>query len=250
MTVGQTAFRDAILDPDALRPAGLSDSNGQAAGRRFDVYRNNVAVSLAEALETAFPTIVKLVGAANFHILAGVFLRQHPPNSPLMMFYGDEMPEFLATFEPAKSLPYLPDVARLELAMRQSYHAADTTPVDPAAFDIDPEALMASHFSLAPSLRLIRSRFPIHAIWRFNHEEGAPRPAMAAEDIVVLRPDMDPAPHLLPQGGAAFMGALLAGKPLGVAHEIATSETEVFDLAHTLSLLIGAGAITALGETT
>ena len=63
MSVTQTEFRSAILDPDVARPAGLVDGQGRAAGRRFDVYRNNVAVSLSEALETAFPVIAKLVGA-------------------------------------------------------------------------------------------------------------------------------------------------------------------------------------------
>ena len=250
MSVDQTVFRAAILDPQAARPEGLSDGKGQAAGRRFDVYRNNVAVSLAEALETAFPTIAKLVGAQNFSVLAGIFLRQHPPSSPLMMFYGQEMPGFLETFEPAKPLAYLPDIARLEVAMRESYHAADSTPVDPAAFEMDPEALMASRLGLAPSLRLIRSRYPIHSIWRFNHEEGAPKPQAGAEDVLILRADMDPEPHLLAPGGGAFVESLLAGYPLGEAHAIASTDTPDFDLAQTLSLLIGAGAITTIGETT
>ena len=249
MIVDQTEFRQAIFDPKADRPVGLSDGEGHAAGRRFDVYRNNVAVSLAEALETAFPTIVKLVGAQNFKVLSGIFLRQYPPSSPLMMFYGQEMPLFLDGFEPAKPLPYLADVARLELAMRESYHAADHTAVDPSAFEIDPEALMASQLGLAPSLRLIRSKFPIFGIWRFNHEEGAPKPSAAAEDVVILRADMDPEPHLLPPGGGAFIDALLAQRPLGDAHAHAAENTPDFDLAQTLSILIGAGAITTIGET-
>ena len=250
MIVDQTKFRQAILDPAVERPAGLSDGQGQVAGRRFDVYRNNVAVSLAEALETAFPTIAKLVGDQNFKVLSGIFLRQHPPSSPLMMFYGQEMPAFLEGFEPAKAIPYLPDVARLELAMRESYHAADHTSVDPAGFEIAPDALMASTLGLAPSLRLVRSRFPIYGIWLFNHQEGAPKPAAMAEDVVVLRADMDPEPQVLPTGGGAFIAALLDNQPLGVAHETATKDAADFDLAQTLSILIGAGAITTIGETT
>lgn len=250
MIVDQTEFRQAILNPALERPSGLSDGQGQAAGRRFDVYRNNVAVSLAEALETAFPTIAKLVGAQNFNVLAGIFLRQHPPNSPLMMFYGEEMPAFLESFEPAKALAYLPDVARLEVAMRESYHAADHVAVDPRAFDKDPEALMASRITFAPSLRLIRSLFPIYGIWRFNHEDGAPKPSQSAEDVVILRVDMDPIPHHLPPGGGALIEALLAQTTLGDAHEIAATDTPDFDLAQTLSILIGAGAIASIGETT
>ncbi len=248
MTVRQTDFCKALLTPDAPRPSGLSDGAGRPAGRRFDVYRNNVAVSLTEALETAFPVIRKLVGEANFKLLAGAFLRQHPPSSPLMMFYGTEMPGFLAQFEPTKPLGYLPDVARLELALRESYHAADAEPIDPAILQsLAPEALMQSRLVLAPSVRLIRSAWPIHAIWRFNMDNG-PKPSATAEDAVILRADMEPEPVLLPAGGGAFLRALLNQEPLGTAFEAASQDVAEFDLSQTLALLIGAHAITDLGE--
>ena len=248
MAVRQIDFCEALLTPDAPRPSGLSDGAGRPAGRRFDVYRNNVAVSLTEALETAFPVIRKLVGEANFKLLAGAFLRQHPPSSPLMMFYGTEMPGFLAQFEPTKPLGYLPDVARLELALRESYHAADAEPIDPAILQsLAPEALMQSRLVLAPSVRLIRSAWPIHAIWRFNMDNG-PKPSATAEDVVILRADMDPEPVLLPAGGGVFLQALLDQEPLGTAFEAASQDVAEFDLSQTLALLIGAHAITDLGE--
>ena len=240
MIVDQTAFRRALLDASAPRPEGLSDGAGAPAGRRFDVYRNNVAVSLTEALETAFPVVAKLVGAANFKLLAGAFLRQHPPSSPLMMFYGAEMPDFLAGFGPTADTRYLPDVARLELALRESYHAADASPV---AADVlaamPPETLVGARLRLAPSARLIRSDWPIHAIWRFNTEPGSPKPQMAAEDVLILRPDFDPLPHPLPPGGGAVVARLMDGATLGEA-----IENEAVDLAALLALLIGQGAIT------
>jgi hypothetical protein len=249
VTVDQKTFREAVLSPDAPRPAGLSDGAGRPAGRRFDVYRNNVAVSLTEALETAFPVIAKLVGGANFKLLAGAFLRKHPPASPLMMFYGAEMPEFLTEFEPTRSIGYLPDVARLELALRESYHAADADPIDPNVLRaMAPDALMASRLTLAPSLRLVRSPWPILSIWRFNME-GGPRPPAVAEDVAVLRTELDPVPALLPPGGGAFVATLLAGDTLSAAFETATAETEHFDLSPTLALLIGANAITDIGDT-
>ncbi len=249
MTVDQTTFRGAVLDPDAPRPKGLSDGAGRAAGRRFDVYRNNVAVSLTEALETAFPVLQKLVGAENFKLLAAAFLRQHPPTSPLMMFYGAEMPGFLSKFGPTSSTRYLPDVARLELAMRESYHAADANPMDPSALqELSPEALTAARFSMAPSLRILRSDWPIFAIWRFNMEDGAPKPAMTAEDILIARPEFDPAPILLPMGGAAFVLALQSGNTFGEAMEIAATDNEAFDLTAVLTLLIDQQAITKIGD--
>lgn len=249
MIIEQSEFRAAILDPTRNHPEGLQDGVGRAAGRRFDVYRNNVAASLSEALETAFPVVAKLLGQQNFKVLAGVFLRHHPPLSPLMMFYGGEMPAFLRTFEPTSNIGYLPDVARLELALRESYHAADTNAIDPARLqEMNPEELLRTNVGLAPSLRLVRSEWPIHSVWRFNIEQGAPKPTMRAEDVVVLRDNLDPAPHLLPSGGGAFLAALQDGLALGEAVELATDETTDFDLSATLTLLIGSGAIISLGD--
>jgi hypothetical protein len=110
---GEAALRTAILDPGAPTPAGLADGAGRPATRRFAVYRNNVVASLSEALEVAFPAIAKLVGNGFFRAMAGIFVRAHPPRSPLMMLYGAEFPDFLATFAPVAHLPYLADVARL-----------------------------------------------------------------------------------------------------------------------------------------
>ncbi|MBT8416386.1 MAG: putative DNA-binding domain-containing protein [Silicimonas sp.] len=249
MNVDQTEFRTAVLDPDRRRPKGLTDGHGREAGRRFDVYRNNVAVSLTEALETAFPVIARLLGDQNFRTMAGVFLRKHPPASPLMMYYGAEMPTFLRDFQPTASIGYLPDIARLELALRESYHASDRAPVDPEILQTTaPEQLMALTVTLAPSLRLVRSSWPIHAIWRFNTESDAPKPEMAAEDVVILRSDLDPEPHLLPVCAGIFLGALLAGETFGEALDKTTASSSDFDLSAVLGILIGAGAITAIGD--
>ena len=199
MSGDQSLFREALLDPKAPRPGGLADGHGHDAGRRFDVYRNNVTVSLSEALSTAFPVIEKLLGTKNFQVLATAYLRQNPPNSPLMMFYGETMPMCLEAFEPTSMIGYLPDIARLELALRISYHAGDTTALDPEVLQTTPpDELMASTVKLSPSAQPVRSKWPIHAIWAFNTIDGAPKPVMAAEDTLILRADLDPEPHLVP----------------------------------------------------
>ncbi len=239
MTVDQTTFREALLDPEAVRPDGLSDGKGRPAGRRFDVYRNNVAVSLTEALEVGFPVIRKLVGQGNFKLLASAYLRRHPPRSPLMMHFGTDLPSFLADFEPTRQTGYLPDVARLELAIRESYHAADADPIDPAELEALPsEALIGSRVRLASSMRLVRSPWPVFSIWRFNVEEDTKSPEMAAEDVLVTRPDLDPVPELLSPGGADFINALLTGATFGDAMDKASEASRDFDLPVVLTLLV------------
>lgn len=244
MTVTQTAFRAALLDPSAPVPEGLSDPEGRPASKRFDVYRNNVAASLSNALETAFPVLRKLVGEANFKVLAGAFLRAHPPVSPLLMFYGDEMPGFLATFGPTSAIGYLPDIARIELALREAYHASDSVPADSQALGaLSPDDLMRSGLQFAPAMRIVASPWPVHSVWRFTTEAGAPKPEQRAETVLITRPGFDPEISALPPGGAPFIRALADGANLGSAL-VSEGVPEDFDLAAVLGPLIAGQAIT------
>jgi hypothetical protein len=244
---GQTAFRAALLDPSRAAPVGLTGPDGGPAGKRFDVYRNNVTMALGEALEVAFPVLLKLLGEDFFRPMARAFLRAHPPESPVLMFYGAAMPGFLESFPPAQDWQYLPDIARLELALRQSYHAADAPPLDPQALALPPERLMAARIGIAPAVRVLASDWPVHAIWRANTQADAPAPAMRPEELLIGRPGLDPGVWLLPPGGAGFVTALAGGRTLGVALEEAG---ETFDLGAALQVLLTAGALTTITEGT
>lgn len=239
----QAAFAAALLDPEAAVPMGVVDPEGRPAPKRFSVYRNNVAGSLTRALEAAFPTVRKLVGDEFFAAMAGVYLRAHPPRSRMLMLYGKEMPEFLEGFPPVASLGYLPDVARIDQAMRESYHAADRQSLPEAEFQrLIGEDIAGLQLRLAPSLRLVRSCWPVVAIWEANHE-GGPAPHAGPEDALILRPEFDPRPHRLPRGGAEFVSALLRGATMAEAVEAAGPG---LDLTALLGLLIQARAITGV----
>lgn len=248
MRVDQTTFTRAMLDPTRDVPDGLVDPEGRSAGKRFNVYRNNVAVSLTEALISAFPSIHRTVGDKFFRAMAGVYLRKHPPTTPLMMFYGAEMPAFLAAFEPVQKLGYLPDLSRIDLARRQSYHAADSTAIDPAVLQSTaPDVLMNSQMTIAPSAQVVHSQWPIFSLWR-TAMEGAEKPDMAAQDVLIARPEFDPVILLLPQGGAGFVTALQDGHTFGDAAAAAAAQHENFDLTTTLSSMLTGGVITGLTE--
>jgi hypothetical protein len=242
--VTQSQFRAAMLDPALAVPEGIVNPDGAPATKRFNVYRNNVAVGLTEALEAAFPVVRKLVGDEFFRAMAGVYLRTHPPKTPLMMFYGEAMPQFLSRFGPTKKFGYLPDIAKLELGLRHAYHAADATPIDPQAFGaIAPDALMETKLSLAPSVRTITSDFPVHAIYRANTQAAAPKPVMQAEAVLITRAGFDPQIHLINAAGAACIEALRKGRSLG--HALASGD-DTLDLGAVLGLLLTHGAVTEI----
>lgn len=238
----QSDFTAAILDPAAAVPAGMVDPQGRPAGKRFNVYRNNLAASLSDALETGFPVLVKLLGPDSFRTLALIFSRAHPPTSRALSQYGAALPAFLEGFQPLAAYPYLADVARLELAIRRSYHAADTAPVDAAG--LDPDSLMELTPALTPATQIVASPYPIHGIWQRNTQAHAPKPQPVAEAVMVTRPEFDPIPHLLPPGGLAFARALDGRTPVALAIEATIHAAPGLDLAPLLTLFLTSGALT------
>lgn len=246
MSVTQTEFRTALLDSALPAPKGLRGALDDPAGRRFNVYRNNVAVSLTEALETGFPVIAKLLGEENFKAIAGVYLRQSPPETPLMMQYGRSFPAFLRSFEPLVHLGYLGDVAELELALRRSYHAEDAEAIGPNVIAAIPQEKLGDlRLKLTPSTEVLTSDWPVYGIWAFNMLEGSPKPQAEAQDVLITRVNYDPEPHLLPPGGFVFLQALRSGDMLGDAAAKAAEAHEGFDLGATLALLLNGQAITS-----
>jgi hypothetical protein len=247
----QDVFAAALLDPEQPVPAGVTSHTSAMPARRFAVYRNNVVVGLARALATRFPAVERIVGEEFFAAMARVFVIAHPPLSPLLMKYGDAFPDFIDGFAPAAQLSYLADVARLEAARTRAYHAADAEPLDPAQLQaIEPEALGGVSFLLHPSTEIIRSAHPIVTIWAMNAGEtelGAIED-WRSEDALIVRPHLDVEVRALPAGGAAFLDALRAGRPLAEAVDIATAESAQFDLAANLAGLIGSGLIVAILE--
>jgi hypothetical protein len=237
------SFRAALLDAGAPIPQGLTDAQGRPAGRRYAVYRNNVAVSLTEALETGFPALRSLIGEERFRQLAGMYLRSEQPETPMLMQYGAGLPAFLEGFAPLAQIPYLADVARLELALRRSYHAADHVALDGSALSALGDDLMQARLTFAPSAQLIASPWPVIDIRRYALDQSAAKPAAEAQTALILRPEFDPEIHALTEDAARFVSGLMAGTTFGDA---LTQAGDAFDLGPTLSLLLTQGALTAI----
>ena len=121
----QDDFSDALRKPEHKAPDVLAACNAGSPSRRFDIYRNNVVVGMIEGLRSTFPAIERLVGEAFFKATAKAYLGHEPPTSPLLFRYGKTFGDFLDGFPPAAPVPYLGDVARLEWARLDAYHAAD-----------------------------------------------------------------------------------------------------------------------------
>lgn len=238
--MNQARFAAALLRPDPHCPPGLRTHNGSDPGARFDVYRNNVVSSLVGALADTFPVTRQLVGDEFFGAMARRFVLEQPPLSPLLCEYGDEFAGFVESFAPAASLPYLADMARLERARVQAYHADDAPALSAgeiAPFLSDPRALALSHVEFHPSARLVQSDHAVVSLWAAHqgHGEIERVDPSSPEAALVLREGDDAAVVRVPPAAAAFIRALMDGAALADA---AAAPDPPFDLAASLAILI------------
>lgn len=246
----QHDFAQALLHPGMPVPTGLTGARGTADAARFAVYRNNVHVGLTRALAQRFSVTERLVGAEFFAGMARAYVGGCKPASPLLMYYGDDFPDFIAGFAPAAPLPYLADLARLEAAWTRAYHAADAPPLALQRLSrLAPEEMAGLILRPHPSATLLRSAHPIGAIWAAH--QGAtvtPVESWDAETVLVVRPEMAVSVHVLPPSDGPFARQLFAGDTLGTAAEAALAANPVFDFGTALVGLLTLGAFTDLQQ--
>lgn len=179
----QQAFMAALFDPQADVPDGLHHPQGGAAQARFAVYRNNVIYGLMQNLRDGFTLLHALLGDARFDDMARAYALAHPPLSPCMFAYGDELPAFLQA-EAFADVAYAADVARLDLALRHVALADDAAiaPLDSSAKG----GLADKHLPVHPRLQIIASDWPLYDLFLFLTDETETPPDMQQAQAVMI----------------------------------------------------------------
>lgn len=251
LAMPQADFAAALLDPALACPQWLRAWNGSDPAARLAVHRNNVVASLQGALAETFPVVQELVGIEFFRAMAAVFVRQSPPRSRILAHYGQEFPDFVERFEPAGSVPYLADMARLEMARVRAYHAADAAVLASEAVSlalVSGDRIGELRLVCHPSVSVVSSRHAVVSLWA-AHQDGGDLGSIdidQPEEAIILRDGLDVLVLRLPPGGAEFVKALLLGSPLAAAGAAAAAAVPAFDLSAILALLMGRGALTSI----
>jgi hypothetical protein len=243
------AFAPALLDPAREVPFVVTGPNGKAAAKRYNVYRNNVTISLIDALAAIYPAVQRITGPDLFRAMARFHICETPPTSPLLFEYGRDFPTFIERYGYAQSLPFLADVARIERAWLDAYHATDAAPLSPAELAaVAPDHLADLVFTAHPATRILRSSFAAVTILAANRSAAPVNTIDASmpEDALITRPEFDVTVRLLPSGGASFLSNLMLGRSLAEAAAAAFDCSPAFDLATNISGLIEAGAFTSV----
>ena len=210
-------------EPDALI---VGDDRGTAA-ERVEVYAFMYRARIAEALESQFPRLAKLVGADGFGELAAAYIAEEPSRHPSLRYVGQRLPAWLAARRSSPSV--VAGLAALEWARTDVFDLADEAPL---TLD-DVRRWPPERFGELP-LRLIDAhRFltvPAGAAWLWDAlgDEGsagrAGEGSDALESLVVWREGTAVYHRLVSNAERAALELAAAGTSFGMVCESLLAE--------------------------
>lgn len=157
----QREFAAALLDEGQRTVCRHIEEGGFTAQERLGIYRNSFLSVLVASLRLTYPAVNRLVGHEFFEEAARRFVQASLPSSACLNEYGEHFADFLAGFDPAGTLPYLPDVARFEWALSFAANADDSPVLQIAALaGVDASQHAALRFRPHPSLRILALDYP------------------------------------------------------------------------------------------
>jgi putative DNA-binding protein len=241
-------FAAALLGGSEDAVVAEIQGDGLDPAARLAIYRHHVSATLAEALESTYPVVVRLVDRRFFAYAADQFIRRHPPAGPCLFEYGESLADFLATFPASRHLAYLPDVARLEWALNHALHAEDAAIFDPGWLAaLRPDEVGGVRLRLHPSVSLLESPWPIDRIWRANQPGSNPDATVSLDQgearLEVYRLEDGVMFRTIAADTYAFRSALASDLDLQGAVGAARRADPSFDLTDALGELLEDGLI-------
>ena len=137
--------------------------------QQFAAYRGSVVGNLSNVLADIFPSVNRCLGENFFEAMGLRYIDRHPSTSPSLDNYGQAFPTFCDNFTPLKEYPYIGDLARIDWAWHQAFHALDEQVLSLTAIQgLEPEQYLALSLQPSESLHIIDSSYPIFRIWQLT----------------------------------------------------------------------------------
>lgn len=243
----QDDFAHALLASGGVASPAMRAFAAQPA---FAVYRNTVMKGCIDALQANYPAVTRLVGEEWLRAAAAAYAREAPPEQPMLLHYAADFADFLARFEPAAELPYLPGVAQLDRYWTEAHAAATEDALAPAAMT-PPASANFFHMRLQVHATARWAWFdaaPVYTIWSRNRGTGTPGGELdwQAEGALLTRPDDAVQWRPLNRAGCAFLDACASGSTLADAARAALDADSTADFGSLMTTLLEAGAFSRL----
>lgn len=213
------------------------------------VYRNTSIKGRIDALEANYPTVARLVGTEWFRAAAREFVEAEPGDDPVLAGFGSGLADWLATFEPARDMPWLAPVARLDRAWTEAHLAPDAAPLSGAQAAAAGLVLTATPARLHPSARLFWFDWTAPSLW-LAHRYPDPETELCwdaqPEGLLIHRPGAEVCARRLSRAEWVFLDACRKGRPFAVASLSARSVRPRTDVSTLFPDLITLGVFDSI----
>jgi len=209
-------------DADALAASEMVVSGSLPAADRVEVYRSGYVARLVECLEDDYPALRHALGAGPFAQLCRGFIRENPPASPSLNYYGAPFAGYCAARPERWRVP-ASELAQLEWALVEAIHAEEGERLDiDRLAQLSPEQWSRARLVPSPALRLLTTSCAVAEHYQaFQEGNAVPEQWPAAEPgaVAVCRRGEDVWRVRISPTPAQLLASLLAGTPLLAALE-------------------------------
>lgn len=223
----QRDFQDYLLRGDAAVAAHVVGTARVPAATRLAIYGDAYRSRLREALESNYPALAKLLGA-DFDRLANDYVSAHDSPYFSIRYYGDALPQFLASHEEYAAAPVLAELAQWEWAMTSVFDAADAAPLGHAALErISPQQWAQLRFGWHPSVQRLSLSWNVPQMWQaLTADDERPAAALSAAPVpwLLWRQELTTYFRSLSTTEASALDAALRGWPFGELCELLCDE--------------------------
>jgi len=224
----QRDFQDHLLRGDAAVEAHVVGTARVPVATRLGIYAGAYRSRLADALAHTFPALAKFLGEKDFHTLASDYVLTHDSPFFSIRYYGDTLPQFLATREDYAAAPVLAELAQWEWVMGSVFDAADATPLAHEALARTPPQQWAQlRFSWHPSVQRLALSWNVPQLWQALTSE-VEHPELSHTTVPVQwllwREELTTYFRSLPKAEAAALDASRSGWPFGELCELLCEE--------------------------
>lgn len=189
---------------------------------RWAIYTSGYVARLVESIGHDYRAVRRILGEPAWCSLVARYVRACPPREHDVARAGDRLSGFLEGDPLSADLPFLPELARLELALALAFVAPDRATLSWERFaGLGPEAAATAPLRAVPGATVLRSAWPIAELRRLV---DTPDPAVdiqvegRSETVLVWRRDFAATWRVLNPTEAAVAEAVVRG-------------TRLFDLA-------------------
>ena len=179
----QKQFVDALDQKSETIFPWVKASAQMTEKNHFAIYRDSIKGIKQKVLQDVYPICCSIVGEEYFIAMCNAYISNTISESADLGDYVIKFPDFVAHFTPIKSLPYVADVTRLELACFQLENAKKNQVLDfeklSACYVNDGDNIV---FTLPENATLIQSQYPIHLIWQMHQHAETDTTVKMAEN--------------------------------------------------------------------